>query len=215
VNPAPAAIDDSGNPPEATERLPDEIDADTLRKYFTLTRLDLEEVEQCRGAVNKVGFAIQLCTLRWHGYFLPDARNIPSAVIETIASQTGVLPLPIDGYPQNEKTRFEHLERIGRYLGFIRCDAVQRDRLLNHLVGIAQAMPRSGGLRQTAYRWLKQEKIVRPGRNHGSRFNYVRTRGRTAKRLRGSHERISVGASGTDRVLVGHALIVPEAATGR
>lgn len=86
MNPAPAAIDDSGNPPEATERLPDEIDADTLRKYFTLTRLDLEEVEQCRGAVNKVGFAIQLCTLRWQGYFLPDARNIPPAVIETIAS---------------------------------------------------------------------------------------------------------------------------------
>jgi TnpA family transposase len=164
VNPAPAAIDDLGNPPEATERLPDEIDADTLRKYFTLTRLDLEEVEQCRGAVNKVGFAIQLCTLRWQGYFLPDARNIPPAVIETIASQTGVLPLPIDGYPQNEKTRFEHLERVRRYLGFIRCDAVQRDRLLNHLTGIAQAMPRSEGLRQTAYRWLKQEKIVRPGR---------------------------------------------------
>src|SRR5262249_30421242 len=36
--------------------------------------------------------------------------------------------------------------------------------LLNHLIGIAQAMPRFEGLRQTAYRWLKQEKIVRPGR---------------------------------------------------
>ena len=39
-------------------------------------------MEQCRGAVNKVGFAIQLCTLRWQGYFLPDARNIPLVVIE-------------------------------------------------------------------------------------------------------------------------------------
>lgn len=164
MNPAPAAIDDSASPPEAIERLPDEIDAETLRKYFTLTGPDLEEVEQCRGAVNKVGFAIQLCTLRWQGYFLPDARHLPSAVIETIASQTGVLPLPIEGYPQNEKTRFEHLERIRRHLGFVRCDAAQRDRLLNHLIGIAQAMPRSEGLRQTAYRWLKQEKIVRPGR---------------------------------------------------
>jgi hypothetical protein len=164
VNPTPAPIDDSAGPPEAAERLPDEISADTLRKYFTLTRPDLEEVEQCRGAVNKVGFAIQLCTLRWQGYFLPDARNLPSAVIEMIASQTGVLPLPIDSYPQNEKTRFEHLERIRRHLGFVRCDATQRDRLLNHLTGIAQAMPRSEGLRQTAYRWLKEQKIVRPGR---------------------------------------------------
>ena len=164
MNPTPAAIDDPTSPPEAAERLPDEIDGDTIRKYFTLTRSDLEQVEQCRGAVNKVGFAIQLCTLRWQGYFLPDTRNLPAGVIEMVATQTGVLPLPIDGYPQNEKTRFEHLERIRQHLGFVRCDAAQRDRLLNHLTGIAQAMPRSEGLRQTAYRWLKQEKIVRPGR---------------------------------------------------
>ena len=119
---------------------------------------------QCRGVVHKVGFAIQLCTLRWQGYFLPDARNLPSAVIETIASQTGVLPLPIDSYPQNEKTRFEHLERIRRHLVFVRCDAVQRDRLLNHLTVVAQAMPRSEGLRKTAHLWLMREKIVRAGR---------------------------------------------------
>ena len=154
ANRAPATIEDSASSPEATERLPDEVDADTLRKYFTLTRPDREEVEQCRGAVNKVGFAIQLRTLRWQGYFLPDARNLPSAVVETIASQTGVLPLSIDGYPQNEKTRFEHLERIRRHLGFVRCDFAQRDRLLNHLVRIAQAMPRCEGLRQTVHRWL-------------------------------------------------------------
>jgi TnpA family transposase len=154
----------AASPLEATERLPDEINADTLRKYFTLTRLDLEEVGRCRGAVNKVGFAIQLCTLRWQGYFLSDARNLSSAVIEMITSQTGVLPLLIEEYPQNEKTRFEHLERIRRHLGFVRCDAAQRDRLLNHLIGIAQAMPRSEGLRQAAHQWLKQEKIVRPGR---------------------------------------------------
>jgi len=42
------------------------------------------EVEQCRGAVNRLGFAIQLCTLRWQGYFLSDTRNLPSEVIETI-----------------------------------------------------------------------------------------------------------------------------------
>src|SRR5262245_15288018 len=35
---------------EASERLPQDIDPDTLRKYFTLTRPDLEQVDQCRGA---------------------------------------------------------------------------------------------------------------------------------------------------------------------
>ena len=55
---------------EASERLPQDIDPDTLRKYFTLTRPDLEQVDQCRGATNKLGFAVQLCTLRWRGHFL-------------------------------------------------------------------------------------------------------------------------------------------------
>jgi Domain of unknown function (DUF4158) len=39
-----------------------------LRKYFTLTETDLQELTVCRGVVNKLGFAVQLCTLRWQGY---------------------------------------------------------------------------------------------------------------------------------------------------
>jgi hypothetical protein len=42
----------------------------------------LEQVDQCRGSTNRLGFAIQLCTLRWHGYFLPDTREIPASVVE-------------------------------------------------------------------------------------------------------------------------------------
>ena len=55
---------------EEPERLPDEIDDDTLRKYFTLTEIGPgEQVAQCRGSTNRLGFAVQLCTLRWQGYF--------------------------------------------------------------------------------------------------------------------------------------------------
>jgi Domain of unknown function (DUF4158) len=120
--------------------LPQDIDPDTLRKYFTLTRPDLEQVDQCRGATNKLGFAVQLCTLRWRGHFLRDTREIPEPVLETLSLQLGVLPIPIDDYPQNEKTRFDHLERIRQHLKFIRCDASQRERLLQHLTDTAQAL---------------------------------------------------------------------------
>jgi hypothetical protein len=81
-----------------------------------------------------------------------------------IGSQLGLLPLSIDAYPQNEKTRWEHLERIRQYLGFVRCDAPQRERLLNYLTASAQALTRTTALREAAHRWLKQEQIVRPGR---------------------------------------------------
>jgi TnpA family transposase len=157
-------MDDSSAGLEESEHLPNEVDDDTVRKYFTLTKADLAQVDQCRGPANKLGFAVQLCTLRWHGYFLSDTRDLPSPVIEMLGSQLGLLPIPIDDYPQNEKTRFDHLERIRQHLGFVRCDAPQRERLLNHLTVIAQGLTRSTPLRQAAHRWLKQEQIVRPGR---------------------------------------------------
>ncbi|HYI97098.1 MAG TPA: DUF4158 domain-containing protein [Bryobacteraceae bacterium] len=148
---------------EESEHLPNEVDDDTVRKYFTLTKADLAQVDQCRGPANKLGFAVQLCTLRWHGYFLSDTRNLPSPVIETLGSQLGLLPIQIDDYPQNEKTRFDHLERIRQHLGFVRCDAPQRERLLNHLTVIAQGLTRSTALRQAAHHWLKQEQMVLAG----------------------------------------------------
>ena len=166
MNLAESGVDDSGpnDRLEEPDRLPGEINDDTLRKYFTLAKADLEQVDQCRGPANKLGFAIQLCTLRWQGYFLPDTRGIPSSIVEMIGSQLALLPIAPDSYPQNEKTRFEHMERIRQHLGFVRCDAPQRERLLGQLTAIAQGLTRATALRQAAHRWLKQEKIVRPGR---------------------------------------------------
>ena len=80
---------------EPQDRLPPEIDAAVLRKYFTLSDADLVQVEQCRASVNRLGFAVQLCALRWRGHFLPDTQDLPRAVLETLAPQLGVLAMPI------------------------------------------------------------------------------------------------------------------------
>jgi hypothetical protein len=70
---------------DAAERLPSEIEPAILRKYFSLTRADLDEVERCRGPANKLGFSAQLCTLRWRGHFLADTRDVPAVVLEMLA----------------------------------------------------------------------------------------------------------------------------------
>jgi hypothetical protein len=163
MNTVVAPSEDAEQPIGTHERLPHDISTDTLRKFFTLTISDLEPVEHCRGPINKIGFAVQLCVLRWRGHFLQDTRDVLGPVLETIASQLGVLPMPLDTYPHNEKTRFEHVERIREHLHFRRCDATQRQRLLEHLTTVAHAIPRSTALRQAAHRWLQEEKIVRPG----------------------------------------------------
>ena len=168
----------------AEQRLPETLDPESLRKYFTLTETDLQEVAVCRGVVNKLGFAVQLCTLRWQGYFLGDTRGLPAPVLETIARQLGLLSMSIDDYPQNEKTRWEHLERIRQHLRFQQCDNFQRQRLLKHLTKTAQALPRSDALRPGGLALVAGAADRTPGPYDLARSAYRGTRRGPAASLR-------------------------------
>ncbi len=140
-----------------------ELDEDALRKYFTLSDSDLGEIQQCRGTVNRVGFAIQLCCLRWFGHFLSRLTDVPSAVIGSICAQLHIEePVNLAEYPQSRNTLTEHPERIRQYLRFLKCDELQRLRLLNYLTAEAARIPRSALLHNGACDWLRKEKIVRP-----------------------------------------------------
>ncbi len=160
----PQAEDQSPADEDAAERLPVEIDTAILRRYFTLNDADFDQIGQCRGASNKLGFSVQLCSLRWRGHFLADMRDVPAAVLQVLATQIGVLPMPLGEYPQDDKTRSAHLERIRQHLGFVRCDPMQRQRLLGYLTNMARDAPRTEVLRKSAYAWLLAERVVRPGR---------------------------------------------------
>jgi hypothetical protein len=105
LSPAETSVDDSGpnDRLEAPESLPEDIDDDALRKYFTLTKPDLEQVAQCRGPTNRLGFAVQLCTLRWHGYFLPDTTDVPASVIERLAPKWVCCPSLSRAIPKTKK----------------------------------------------------------------------------------------------------------------
>jgi len=94
----------------------------------------------------------------------PDTREVPAAVLEVLAPQLGLLPMLIADYPRDAKTRWAHLERIRRHLGFARCDRAQRQRLLDHLTTLARSTPRMEALRRAAHQWLLEQRVVRPGR---------------------------------------------------
>ncbi|WP_022802341.1 Tn3 family transposase [Deinococcus ficus] len=149
---------------DAPNRLPDPLSEDQLRRHFTLHDPDLEEVALCRGTVNKLGFAVQLCTLRWQGFFLRELDAVPGEVLDALAAQLGVLSIGLGAYPGEEKTRRIHLERIRAHLGFVRCGEGERARLLAFLGQEARNTPRTELLRKAAHAWLLNQKIVRPGR---------------------------------------------------
>jgi hypothetical protein len=64
--------------------------ADELSRYYHLNDDDLTQIMGCRGEHNRLGFALQLATVRYLGTFLEDPVAVPSAVVETLARQLGL-----------------------------------------------------------------------------------------------------------------------------
>ena len=65
-----------------------------LTRYFHLNDADLSLVKQRRGKRNRLGFALQLCTVRFIGTFLNDPAEVPRSVVWYIANQLGLSDPP-------------------------------------------------------------------------------------------------------------------------
>lgn len=57
-----------------------------LAAYYTFTEHDLEVINRHRRNHNRLGFAVQLSTLRYPGWPLTNIKEIPSTVLLFIAS---------------------------------------------------------------------------------------------------------------------------------
>lgn len=69
-----------------------EMDVRQLARYYTLSEADLKAVSIRRGTANRLGFAVQLCLLRYPGRPLRASEILPRNVIEFVASQVGANP---------------------------------------------------------------------------------------------------------------------------
>ena len=61
-----------------------------LERFFLLDDADRKLVDPHRDAHNRLGFALQLGTVRFLGTFLEDPLDVPWAVVEYLADQLGV-----------------------------------------------------------------------------------------------------------------------------
>jgi hypothetical protein len=76
--------------------LPEDPSQEELAQYWTLSTQDKQEVFKCRGETQRRRFAVQLCTLRAYGRFLPKAVAAPTVITNHLARQLD-LPLVLFG----------------------------------------------------------------------------------------------------------------------
>lgn len=74
------------------DAFPEEITHDDLITFFTLSEAEREQLPFFSAPYNRLGFAIQLCTLRFMGFVPEVLTHIPPAVVEYVAEQIDVEP---------------------------------------------------------------------------------------------------------------------------
>jgi hypothetical protein len=104
---------------EALKGFPD-IDKDELIRFFTLSPADVAFVDpgRGRGPADRLGLAVQLCTLPWLGFVPDEVRAAPPVAVGRLAERLRVDPGVLAGYGERPQTRTDHLRLVTDYLSW-------------------------------------------------------------------------------------------------
>ena len=91
-------------------------DEDSLIRHYSLSPADRLEIEVRRREHNRLGFAVQLCLMRYPGRALMANEVPPKAMLNYVAEQMGADPASFDLYARREETRMNHVAQLLCYL---------------------------------------------------------------------------------------------------
>ena len=90
-----------------------------LAHYFHLDDTTKQLVQKRRGDYNRLGFAIQLCTVRFLGTFLTNPIDVPQGVINYLASQLEFAEVDrLPNYLSRPTTHWVHAQAIKQHYGY-------------------------------------------------------------------------------------------------
>jgi hypothetical protein len=90
-----------------------------LERFFFLDDEDRRLIGKRRGDYSRLGFALQVCTVRYVGLFLQDPLAVPWSAVEYLAEQLGVTDAScVKRYTEREKTAYEHAWEIQEAFGY-------------------------------------------------------------------------------------------------
>ncbi len=143
-----------------------EPDDAELAGYFHLDDKDISLIKKRRGNGNRLGFAIQLTTVRFLGTFLPNPIHVPQSVIYFVARQLSISdPRCLSDYMDRKVTRYAHIADIQQYYGYFDFNKpfwrFRLSRILYTRAWISNERPSL--MFDLSITWLIQHKVLLPG----------------------------------------------------
>jgi TnpA family transposase len=81
-----------------------------LVRHWSLSAEDVAAIGRRRRDRNQIGFALQLCALRYPGRLLRPGELIPDKALRFVAEQIGAEPEALISYAARFQTRYEQVE---------------------------------------------------------------------------------------------------------
>jgi TnpA family transposase len=154
-----------------------------LARYFHLNDTDYQLINNKRGDHNRLGFGLQLTTVRYLGRF-SDETEVPTKVLDVLMRQLGIVDIGCLIKYNDQRQRLRHIEEICQHYGY--------QEFNEPLLGFRFARwlyeycwtgtERPSILFERATTWLLANKVLLPGASVLERF-IARLQQRVEKRL--------------------------------
>lgn len=106
-------------------------------KHYSLSDDDMAAVGTARTPATRLGYALQLCCLRYPGRHLRHGELLPALMLDHIAEQVEVDAGVVADFARRTPTRYDQLAAIKTRFGFSDLSRPQRAELMSWLTGEA------------------------------------------------------------------------------
>jgi len=145
------------------EAIPKDLSRAELLRYFTYSEQDRQQIFQCRGEHNQIGFALLLSGVRLTGRFPHDFDMLPRRFLQHVCQQLKLNAPLFLNYPQREPTRREHIARLREYLGSRSLAHDDQELIVRHVTERLRSGERQYELLASAEQMLRAQHIILPG----------------------------------------------------
>lgn len=135
---------------------------DDLIRHYTFSDSDLSIIRQRRGPANRLGFAVQLCYLRFPGVILGVNEPPFPSLLKLVADQLKVSIESWDEYGKREQTRREHLVELQTVFGFQPFTMSHYRQAVHTLTELAMQTDKGVVLASALIEHLRRQSVILP-----------------------------------------------------